>query len=295
MSNNIELNSPVEIYSAVMFGSSTDFISSFLGGEEMRDKIPRLLGYKVKSVKNTKVVGREIVYFKTVSSTNVYARKLVEDGVDEGTVVVADVQMNGRGRKKRTWFSPEGGLWFSVILSPNIPPQHGMMLTMAASVSVVQGIQEVTGLTSEIKWPNDVLINGRKVCGVLTELDAEMNRINYSIVGVGVNVNNKLDEGLYGRATTVSEEFGSQVSRVKLLQSILKNFDENYGKLIDGDYDFIRKIWVSFSNIINRKIQVKDDNKTIQGVVTGVDEDGCLILKTNEGVSRIFSGDVEYL
>jgi BirA family biotin operon repressor/biotin-[acetyl-CoA-carboxylase] ligase len=154
----------------------------------------RLLGYEIKSVKNkgyqllsrpdipipaevmdgldTKVVGREIVYFKTVSSTNVYARKLVEDGVDEGTVVVADVQVNGRGRKKRTWSSPEGGLWFSIILSPNIPPQRGMMLTMTASTSVVQGIQEVTGLTSEIKWPNDVLLNDRKFCVVLMLLNA---------------------------------------------------------------------------------------------------------------------------
>lgn len=277
----------------------------------------RKLGYEIESVKNkgyrlvsrpdvpipeeiisgldTQIVGRGVVYFKTLSSTNVYARKLVDDGVAEGTVVVADVQHRGRGRKDRTWFSPEDGLWFSVILSPGIPPQRGMMLTMVASVSVVQAMRDVTGLSPVIKWPNDVLIDGKKVCGVLTELDAEMDRINYSIVGIGVNVNNRLDEGLYEKATTLLEEFGSKVSRVQLLRCILKRFDENYLRLMEGDYGFIRDKWVSMSNIVDRKVLVRDDDKTIQGIVSGVDEDGCLILKTDSGTQRIFSGDVEYL
>lgn len=277
----------------------------------------RGLGYEIESVKNkgyrlisrpdtpiseevtvgldTKVVGRELYYFKTISSTNLFAKQLIKEGVKEGAVVVADIQVSGRGRKKRMWFSPEGGLWFSLILFPAIPPHRGMMLTMAASVSVVHAIREITGLSPEIKWPNDILIKGRKVCGVLTELDAEMDRINYSIVGIGVNVNNKLDEGLYGKATTLLEEFGSQVSRVKLLRSILKSFDENYMRLVEGDYGFIRDKWVSLSNIVGREIRVSDDNKTIPGVVSGIDEDGCLVLKTDTGIQRIWSGDVEYL
>lgn len=244
---------------------------------------------------NTRVIGRELKYFNELPSTNLYAKQLVKSKVLEGTVVVAEVQTKGRGRKERTWFSPEGGLWFSVILFPNIPPQRGMILTMAASISIVQGIREVTGLNPAIKWPNDVLINGRKVCGVLTELDAEMDRINYSVVGIGVNVNNKLNAGLHGKATTLFKENGSRVSRVKLLRSILKNFDENYSKLMDDNYDFIRKSWISFSNIIDRKIRVGDGHISMEGVVTGVDEDGSLILKTEMGIQRVLSGNVEYL
>lgn len=276
------------------------------------------LGYKIESVKNkgykllhrpdvpipeeilsdlnTRVVGRKIVYFKTLSSTNLYARKLVDCGVDEeGTIVVADIQHHGRGRKGRLWFSLAEGLWFSIILYPNIPPQQSMMLTMAASISVAEAIKEVTGLDSVIKWPNDVLISGKKVCGVLTEIDAEMDRIKYSIVGIGVNVNNKLSEGLYGKATTLMEELGFSVSKVQLLKAILKHFDENYMILVKGNYDSILDKWVSMSNIVGKKIIIQEDKKTMQGIVSKVDIDGSLILQTNTGAHRIYTGDIEYL
>jgi len=138
---------------------------------------------------NTKVIGKDIYYFKSLSSTNMLAKKLIKDGVEEGAIVVSDIQLNGRGRKKRNWFSPEGGLWFSVVLYPHIPLERGMLLTMASSVAIVQGIKETTGLHPVIKWPNDLLINEKKVCGILTELDAEMDRINYAVIGIGINVN----------------------------------------------------------------------------------------------------------
>jgi BirA family biotin operon repressor/biotin-[acetyl-CoA-carboxylase] ligase len=275
------------------------------------------LGYKIESVKNkgykllyrpdvpipeeilgdlnTRIIGRNIAYFKTLSSTNLYARKLVDDGVDEGTIVVADVQHHGRGRKGRLWFSLAEGLWFSIILSPNIPPQQSMILTMVASISVAQAIREVTGLDPVIKWPNDVLINGKKVCGVLTEIDAEMDRIKYSIVGIGVNVNNKLSEGLYGKATTLMQELGFSVSKVELLRCILKHFDENYMILSKGNHGFIRDNWVSMSNIVGKKVLVKEDKNTIQGFVSEVDIDGCLILQTDSGIQRVYTGDIEYL
>ena len=275
------------------------------------------LGYKIESVKNkgykllyrpdvpipeeihgglnTQIIGRKIVYFKTLSSTNLYARKLVDSRVDEGTIVVADVQHHGRGRKGRLWFSLAEGLWFSVILYPKIPPQQSMILTMAASISVARAIKEVTGLDSVIKWPNDVLINGKKVCGVLTEIDAEMDRIKHSIVGIGVNVNNKLSEGLYGKATTLMEELGFSVSKVELLRCILKHFDENYMILLKDDFNFIRDKWVSMSNIVGKKVVIREDTKTTQGIVSEVDIDGCLILQTDDDIQRIYTGDIEYL
>ena len=244
---------------------------------------------------NTKVIGKDIYYFKSLSSTNMLAKKLIKDGVEEGAIVVSDIQLNGRGRKSRNWFSPEGGLWFSVVLYPHIPPERGMLLTMASSVAIVQGIKNATGLHPVIKWPNDLLINGKKVCGILTELDAEMDRINYTVVGIGINVNNQLGEDLQGTATSLIQETGFRVSRVKLLRSILKYFDENYSRLISGDYDFIRDSWFSHANIIGRNIRVHGEKTILKGVVSSVDESGCLILDTKDGSIRVVSGDVEYL
>jgi len=203
---------------------------------------------------NTKVIGKDIYYFKSLSSTNMLAKKLIKDGVEEGAIVVSDIQLNGRGRKKRNWFSPEGGLWFSVVLYPHIPLERGMLLTMASSVAIVQGIKETTGLHPVIKWPNDLLINEKKVCGILTELDAEMDRINYAVIGIGINVNNQLSEDLHGKATSLIHETGSKFSRVKLLRTILKCIDENYNKLKTGDYDSIMDSWFSHTNIIGRNI-----------------------------------------
>ena len=147
---------------------------------------------------NTEVIGKKIVYFEKIDSTNIYAKKLAKEGVSEGCVVVAGIQEKGRGRKDRIWSSPEGGLWFSVILYPRIPPQNAMIITMAASVSVVEAIIKHTNLKPVIKWPNDVLVRGKKICGILTELDAEMDWINYVVIGIGININNSFSKEFKG-------------------------------------------------------------------------------------------------
>jgi len=169
----------------------------FVSGEKLAERLDvsrtaiwkqiktlKSLGYEIESIKNkgyrlvsrpdipfaeeitsglnTKIIGKEVHYFKSLSSTNVFGKKLVEDGVPEGAIVVADVQTSGRGRKDRKWSSPMGGLWFSVVLYPHIPPHHGMLVTMMSSVSITQGIKELTGLSPVIKWPNDLLLNGKK-------------------------------------------------------------------------------------------------------------------------------------
>ena len=244
---------------------------------------------------NTKIIGRTFYHFKTIDSTNLYAKNLVKEDVEEGVVVIADIQSSGRGRKDRIWSSPEGGLWFSVLLYPNIHPKHGMLITMASSIAVAQCIKDVVGLDSEIKWPNDILLNGRKVCGILTELEADNDKINYTVVGIGLNVNNQLEKELLGVATTLKEEVGNQVSRVEILRSIIKNLDENYNRLISGDYGFIRDLWLSNTNIIGKKIQVEDGKTVITGIVSDVDERGCLILDTDAGQDKIVSGDITYL
>ena len=244
---------------------------------------------------NTTIIGKKILYFKTIDSTNFYAKKLAKNGVEEGTIVVSEIQNNGRGRKNRSWFSPKGGLWFSVILYPNIPPQKAMLVTMASSVAVAQGIIETTGLTPMIKWPNDLLIDNKKVCGILTELDAEMDKINYSIVGIGINVNNEIDDNLKDTATSLSKQTKANISRVKLLRSIINNFDKNYSKLIDKDYNSIRKNWFSCSNIIGKRVQITDEKSVVDGIVTDVDDNGCLIVNTSKETVRVVSGDLTVL
>ena len=170
-----------------------------------------------------------------------------------------------------------------------------MLMTMMSSISVSQGIEKITGTRPMIKWPNDLLLNGKKVCGILTELDAEIDLIKYSVVGIGINVNNELERDLEDIATTLKRESGEKVSRVELLRSILRSMDTNYEMLKRGDHEEIRERWTELSNIKGRRILVKGERETLEGTVIDVDESGCIILDTEKGQKRIVSGDVQYL
>jgi len=276
-------------------------------------------GYKIEAVKNrgykliskpdtpfpeeikqglqTKIIGKKIIYCDTVDSTNTYAKKLVKENIEEGTVVIAEVQTKGRGRKSRKWFSPVGGLWFSIILYPNTPPYHSMLVTMAASASIAHAVKKTIGIQPVIKWPNDLLINNKKICGVLTELDAEIDKLNYCIIGIGINVNNKINDEIKNTATSLKIENDSiPVSRVELLKQILHEFDKNYYQLKHGNVKYIRDQWFLFSDIIGKKIQVSSqENVAFEGTVLDVDDMGCLIVKTSKDIVRIVTGDVIYL
>jgi len=259
----------------------------------LRPDIP--LPQEIKSGLETKIIGKDVVYFNKINSTNIYCKNLAKENAADGTVVVADIQEKGRGRKSRAWSSPEGGLWFSVLLKPDIPPQNAMILTMAASISLVEAIKETTGLKPVIKWPNDLLINGKKICGILTELDAEMDKINYAIIGIGINVNNPMDKDLESIASSLKNESNNEVSRVELLKNILAKFDKNYDYVKSSDYEKIRNLWFSYANIIGKKVKVKREKDVLVGTVSDVDETGRLIVKTDSGFEKIISGDVNFL
>lgn len=274
------------------------------------------LGYEIKSVKNkgyklisrpdittpeeiyndlrTQIIGKKIHYFKSVSSTNLCARKIIEKNFEEGTIIVSDVQKKGRGRKDRSWSSPKGGLWFSAILFPDIPPQNAMLITMTTSIAVAQSIQKI-GLKPIIKWPNDVLVNNKKICGVLTEIDAEIDKINSAIVGVGININNTLPDDLNKTATSIKKELGRPISRVNFFKNLLENFDTDYNQLKSGNYDNIREKWLFHSDIIGRKIRVNNEKNNLTGIVHDIDQNGSILLNTKNGDTKIFSGDVTYL
>ncbi len=275
------------------------------------------LGYKIQSVKNkgyklisrpdkpipeeittnldTKIIGRNIHYFEKVTSTNQIAKDFIKKNIKEGTIIVSDIQTKGRGRKNRKWFSPKGGLWFSVVLYPNIPPERGMLITMICSISVAQAIKEETGIECVIKWPNDLLIDGKKVCGILTEIDAEIDQINYAIVGIGININNKIPLYLGDIAVSLKRKKDTNIFRVKLLKSIIKNLDKNYQKMLDKKYEYVREKWFSYSNILGRKVQINQENTAIRGIVKDVDSSGCIILEKRGEIIRIVSGDLNFL
>jgi BirA family biotin operon repressor/biotin-[acetyl-CoA-carboxylase] ligase len=249
---------------------------------------------KINGFKTT-IIGKNIFHFKTIDSTNLYAKKLVKEGNPDGTVVIADTQKKGRGRKQRHWYSPPGGLWFSVILYPNIHTEQAMLITMTAAISTAQAIKKVTELDPEIKWPNDILIKGKKLCGILTELESEKDLIKFSVIGIGINVNNEINKELQDIAISIKELKGIKISNMNLFKEIMQKFDYYYKQLTEKKYKNIRKIWFSFSKIIGKKVEVQQDGNIIIGEVCDIDKNGHLILRQAKEEVRITSGDLKYL
>src|ERR1039457_4449784 len=199
----------------------------------------------------TKVVGRDIQVFEQTTSTNDVAEKLARDGVKEGAVVFAESQTKGRGRLGRKWLSPtRKGLWFSVLLRPILHPQETTQLTVISATALRRAIKTITGLSAEIKWPNDLLLGGKKVAGILTEMSAEMDRVRHVILGIGVDVNQAVDEfppELRKIATSLKIESGAAVSRAELAVEILRELDLDYARICAGKFSEVADEWEAAS------------------------------------------------
>ena len=197
----------------------------------------------------TKVVGRNIRVFEETTSTNDVIEKLARDGVKEGVVVFAESQTKGRGRLGRKWLSPtRKGLWFSILLRPELRPQETTQLTVASAIALRRAIKTVSGLTAEIKWPNDLLIGGKKVVGILTEMSAEVDRVRHIILGIGVDVNQEADEfpaELRKLATSLKIEAGEEISRAELATEILRELDSDYARICGGGFSAVADEWES--------------------------------------------------
>lgn len=243
----------------------------------------------------TKIIGRKVIHFKSIDSTNSYAKKLVNKNIQDGTIVVSDVQTGGRGRKKRSWYSPNGGLWFSVIIYPKIVLNQAMIITMQASVSIAEAIKNMTSISTEIKWPNDIISNGKKICGILTELEAKNDCVKYSVIGIGINVNNQINDELKDIAISIKDIIGSDISITELLKEILCNLDYFYKEINEKNFEDIYKKWLQYSKIIGKNIEFSDDGKKNYGKVIKIDKNGSLIIKTKQGTICLSSGDVKYL
>lgn len=245
----------------------------------------------------TRVVGRDIRVFQETTSTNDVAERLARDGVKEGAVVFAESQTKGRGRLGRKWISPAGkGLWFSVLLRPDLRPAAATQLTVAAAVALARAIRLHTSLNTDIKWPNDILIKGRKTAGILTELNAELDHVKYVIIGVGVDVNLTTSEfplELRKTATSLKIEAGEIVNRAELAAVILHELDHDYRLICAGHFETVADEWEAHCKTLGHQVSISIGTRRIQGRAESLDTDGALLLRTQHGhLERIIGGDV---
>ena len=256
----------------------------------------RLLPAEIHYGLGTVAVGRRIVYLERTGSTSNTARELARQGAPEGTLVVAEEQTAGRGRRGRSWNCPFGrGLLFSLVLRPMVHPACAPQVTMVAAVAMARAIEKVTGLTPGIKWPNDLLLEGKKVCGILTELDAEPEAVSHVVIGVGVNVNVPAGDLEPDRATSLQVRTGKDVGRVRLLQEALRQLEEWYRVWQAGGFPVIRAEWQKRSVTVDRLVRVRLGDITLAGRAAGVDEEGALLLELPDGtVQRLMAGEVTF-
>ena len=242
-----------------------------------------------------RVVGRDIQVFHETSSTNDVAEKLARDGVAEGVVVFAESQTRGRGRLGRKWISPAGqGLWFSVLLRPALPPSSATQLTIAAATAVARAIRAETGLAPQIKWPNDILLRGKKVTGILTELGAELDRVRYVIIGIGVDVNvAEFPAELADIATSLAAEAGRKFVRAEIAAAILRELDADYARITSGEFAALAEEWERQCVTLGQRVRIHIGDRTVAGRAESLDADGALLLRTEHGrIERIIGGDV---
>ncbi|HWO95496.1 MAG TPA: biotin--[acetyl-CoA-carboxylase] ligase [Bacillus sp. (in: firmicutes)] len=246
----------------------------------------------------TERIGQFIHYEETVDSTQKIAHRLAQEGAVEGTVVVAEEQTAGRGRLDRSWYSPKHtGVWMSIILRPSLPPQRAPQLTLMAAVAVVQAIQEVTTISPDIKWPNDILINGKKAVGILTEMQADSDRIHSVIIGLGINVNQQKEHfapAIQDIATSLKLESGKDINRALLMQTIFLKLEQLYDEYLTNGFKLIKLLWETHAVSIGRNIIARTLMGTIEGVAKGITDDGVLLLEDAHGhIHQIYSADIE--
>jgi BirA family biotin operon repressor/biotin-[acetyl-CoA-carboxylase] ligase len=239
----------------------------------------------------TRFIGRKVLYYPSVTSTNEIAKQEARRGAIEGTVIVTGEQTRGRGRLKRAWLTPEGNIALSIILYPDI--SYLPSVIMLASLAVVYSIEEVTGLKSQIKWPNDVLINGKKVCGILVESDVQGNAVNYTVIGIGININLKPADfpEIQLTATSLFNELGRGVPRLSLIQHLLVEIERLY--LIVSNKGSIYEEWRDKLVTLGKNVRITAGETVYEGVAESVARDGSLLLRGMDGrLTKIVAGDV---
>ncbi len=258
-----------------------------------------LLPQELQNGLSTCYMGKEIFYFPEVESTNLTAKEKLlsrRKAIKEGTVIIAEEQKKGKGRLGRSWFSPRGGIWLSIILYPPLPPSYIPRITLMTAVVVVKALRECTSIEPQIKWPNDIFIKEEKLGGILTEMNAELDIINWVIVGVGLNVNidyQDFPEELRDKSTSLKEVLGRKISRVKLGQVLLQKFEKYYEQLKRKEFLPILEEWKAYSSTLGKDITLDTGEKIIQGRAVDISPEGALLLRKEDGeLVQIISGTI---
>lgn len=260
-------------------------------------EIPDVLSEsEIKSSLSTRWMGHDIVYFSSTDSTNTQAKLLAEQGAADGTLVASDMQTGGKGRRGRTWVQKSGeNISMSILLRPSFDPDRASMLTLLAAMAVRKAAEELTGMRALIKWPNDIVINGKKICGILTEMSAEQGYIHYVVTGIGINVNGAtFPDDIKDTASSLFLESGSKVSRSAMMASVLKAFEEYYeGFSRFCDLSFIRDEYNAALVSMDREVCVLDPKGQYTGISRGINEAGELLVATPDGsITEVSSGEV---
>ena len=231
---------------------------------------------------------RNIHYFDEVDSTMDIARELARKQCPHFTVVIAGRQKKGRGRLKRSWLSSKGGLFFTIVIRPKIPPVLSSRVNLAASVILAQTLHNLFNINARVKWPNDVLVDGKKISGILSEMDAEIDRVNFISIGIGLNVNNN-PTPYEPMATSLKQILGKEIPRIEVLKAFLDHFEDTVN---DTEFDSVVAEWKKYTETLNRHVKIVTANEIVEGLAVDVDENGALILKLADGsLKKIIYGD----
>lgn len=251
---------------------------------------------EIKSLMHTEWVAREVLYFDTIDSTNTKAQELAEKGYQSGTLVVADKQESGKGRRGRSWVSPSGtGIFMTLMIKPDINPNNASMLTLVAALAVAKAITSVTGEEALIKWPNDIVINGKKVCGILTEMNAQFDYINHIVVGIGINVHNEsFPEEISQMASSLMiEAGGKRFHRAQIIAETMSYFEQYYDTFLKTqDLSALVREYDKLLVNRNKSVRVLDPKEPFDGKAMGITPKGELIVDTWESRKLVSSGEV---
>ena len=268
-------------------------------GYRLIDNTEKLLPWEITRDLKTKLIGKRVYYFEEIDSTQNFAQNIAADKKENGTIIIAEKQTAGRGRLDRKWTSPKGGIWFSLIIHPKFDVSSSTLIPILSAVALSKSIKSVLGIETEVKWPNDITMNGKKVAGVLVDASFQTNSIDYLILGIGINFDidaKKLEK----RLTKTPNFYGIDSLRGKenktppktLLKEFLLQFEINLLQLDKGEKSKIVKEWTKRAAGIGKKITINTSNGKISGISQGIDNDGALKIKTRNETKKIYVGDV---
>lgn len=247
----------------------------------------------------TSWLGKEIIHKETLTSTQTTATSLAQEGCAHGTIVLANKQTNGRGRLNRQWYSDhDHGIWLSIVLRPTIPPNQAPQLTLLTATVMVEVIEQIAQVTPAIKWPNDLLLNNKKLAGILTEMHAEHDQIHHVVIGIGLNLNqpaDAIDDAIKQIATSVQIETGNVFNKKTTIQLFLEQFERRYQQYIETGFSSVKQVWERYGYKMNEEVHYQTGKKRDTGIIRGISDEGALLLENNEQkIESIYSAEIDW-